>query len=110
MMFESVDRPEGFAIFSATLGGTEWMLFFEHATIAAAEFKSVLMRCDYLPVLLGDITQHRNLEAVKNAIGDRAENPTPWRKYSLDEPCPCGLDAARLFGECVPTLGASPLM
>lgn len=100
MMFESIVRPEGFAIFAATLGGTEWVLFFEHAPIAARQFEPMLMGCNYLPVMLGDITQHRKLEEVKNAIGDAVDVPAPWQLSSRDEPCPCGLDVTRNFGDC----------
>ncbi|WP_435151022.1 hypothetical protein [Micromonospora aurantiaca (nom. illeg.)] len=100
MMFESIVKPERFSIFTATLGGTEWVLFFERAPIAAREFESFVMGCNYLPVLLGDITQHRNLEEVKNALGDAADSPAPWRLSSRDGPCPCGLDINRNFGNC----------
>lgn len=100
MMFESIVRPEGFAVFTATLGGTEWALFFEHAPIAAQQFEHLLMGCNFLPVLLGDITEHRNLEEVKNAIGDAVDGAEPWQLSSRDEPCPCGLDVTRNFGNC----------
>jgi hypothetical protein len=100
MMFESISRPEGFAIFAATLGGTQWVLFFEQASLAAERFKPMLMGCNFLPVLLGDITQHRNLEEVRKSIGDLEDDAAPWRVSSLDEPCPCGLDAGRSFRDC----------
>ncbi|MFY1634267.1 hypothetical protein ACN27F_13460 [Solwaraspora sp. WMMB335] len=100
MLFESIHRLQGFAVFAATIGGTEWMLFFERASIAAQQFESVLMGCNYLPILLGDITEHRNLDEVRNAIGATADDIRPWRVSSRDQPCPCGLDVNRNFGNC----------
>lgn len=99
-IFASVHKPEGFAVFAATLGGTEWMLFFDQLPAGAKQFKPVFMRCDVMPVLLGDVTQHRNFETLRDAIGAATDNPMPWRQYPRDEHCPCGLDASRSFGDC----------